>query len=501
MAELDRRRFLRLAGAGGLALAGSAGLRLAGPAPLADPLLVSRPLRELRREVRGRVLLRGEPGYETARLLRNERFDGLRPPAVVEVADARDVAAVFRWAARHDAGLTARSGGHSYGGYSGSQSGVVVDLRRLRRVAVSADGRLATVGAGVPLGHMYDALARRGVTVPAGTCPTVGISGLALGGGMGMASRALGLTCDSVASISIVTPDGRHREVDESSGSDLFWACRGGGGGNFGIATSFTFRTHPVSAASHFRIAWPWAQADAALDAWQRFAPEAPDALTSLLILRSGEATPEVTAIGQLFGSETDLRRLLAPLLTVEGAQPELGTLGYGELMKHWAGCTGEGAGDCLDADRSRFRAKSDFAAKPFGARGRADLLARVEAGLPLHPGGGSVQIILDAYGGAINRVGRSATAFVHRDQSFSLQYLATHGPSTRGRAVQWIDRTHSAMRPHVSGQAYQNYIDPLLEGWEQAYYGQNLERLAAVGSRYDPDWRLRFAQGIRPTG
>ena len=202
----------------------------------------SRAARALRSAVRGRVLFPRTPGYNSERLVYNLRYDGVRPQAVVQPLDTRDVQAVVNWANRFDVRIVARSGGHSYAGYSTTGNGVVVDLSRLRGIRV-AGGR-ATVGPGAQLIDVYSKLASRGLLVPAGSCPSVGIAGLALGGGHGLSGRRFGLTTDNLAAATIVTADGRARRVDANTNEDLYWACRGGGGGNFGIVTSLTFRAH-----------------------------------------------------------------------------------------------------------------------------------------------------------------------------------------------------------------------------------------------------------------
>ena len=176
---------------------------------------------------------------------------------------------------------------------------------------VRVGGGRATVGPGAQLIDLYAALSRRGLLVPAGSCPSVGVGGLALGGGHGLSGRRFGLTSDNLRAATIVTADGRARRVSSGAGEDLFWACRGGGGGNFGIATSLTFETHRAAGGSWFFVSWPWSQAAEALAAWQAFAPGAPPALTSIMSLGTsgGSGSPRVTALGQHFGSESALRR------------------------------------------------------------------------------------------------------------------------------------------------------------------------------------------------
>ena len=479
------RRELLLA-AGALALgAPDAAARPALDAPWSTPAARRaggagpRALRELARRVRGPVLRPGAARYAAAAQVYNLRFDGARPDAVIEPLDSRDVQAVLRWADRHDVRVTARSGGHSYAGYSTLGEGVVVDLRRLDGIAVDRGKARASVGAGAHAIAIVDALARHGGAVPLGSCPTVGLGGLALGGGYGLAARAWGLTADTVTGITVITPDGKLRRVDRRHDADLFWALRGGGGGNFGIATRFELRVHRAARAAWFRGSLPGG-ADA-IAAWQAWAPETDPQLTSLLQLGSGG---DVTVLGQHLGSEARAgpparRRCAAPAPRSPPARRPTGRC-------RCAGPTGA-------PRRARaFSAKSHYVAHDLPAHTRSALLAefaRTPAGLD------NGSLLLDAYGGAVNRPRARATAFVHRDARYSIQYLAYH--SDDGAASRaWLRRLHRIVAPHASG-AYQNYLDPELGGWRRAYYGRNLERLEAIRERHDPDRRFRFARGI----
>jgi FAD/FMN-containing dehydrogenase len=393
----------------------------------------------------------------------------------------------------------ARSGGHSYAGYCTTGDGVVLDLSRLRGIRVN-HGR-ATFGPAARLIDVQRALTRRGVTVPSGSCPSVGIGGLTLGGGHGLAGRRLGLTSDNLIAARVVTADGRVRHVDAHTHGDLHWACRGGGGGNFGIVTSLTLRTHRAAGASYFFVSWPWSQAGEAIAAWQRFAPHAPPALTSILSLGTtgGPGTPRVSALGQYFGDVAALRRLVRPLTRVAGASLSTGSSSYFTMVLRWAGCLDGGLPECHRSTRSAFYAKSDYFGEPLGPRGRARMIDWIER-RQRTPSLGSGALLLDAYGGALNRPAAERTAFVHRDMLFSLQYLAYFGGAAAGRASRrWINGAWHALRPHASGEAYQNYIDPDLVHWQRAYYGANLERLREIKKQVDPDFRFRFPQAIPP--
>jgi FAD/FMN-containing dehydrogenase len=458
---------------------------------------LSGPYRELAREIRGSVVLPASSSYAQDKLSYNTRFDGAHPRAIVYCASPEDVERTVRWARRHAIRLVPRSGGHSYAGYSTTSSGVVVDVSHLR--GVHASGGEATVGAGAHLIDVYAGLDPHGVTVPAGSCPTVGIAGLALGGGAGFAGRKLGLTCDSLEGVSLVTADGRLLECSEREHPDLYWACRGGGGGNFGIATSFRFKTHPVGDVSYYQVVWPWSDAAAALRAWQSFAPHAPDELFSTLFMGTtvpkGPGTlPTISSGGQFFGSEADLSRLIAPLTsTGSPAHVSVGTLPYLEAMFRWAGCDAVPA--CDARGRLTFKGKSDYVNRPLSNAGIATLQAALAAN-QTNASLGRAELISDAYGGAINRVHPAATAFVHRNALFSIQYISTWN-GDGGSDLQWIRKLYAAMRPYVSGLAYQNYIDPELHSWRHAYYGSNFKRLVAVKRKYDPHDAFRFAQSI----
>ena len=493
---LDRRELL--AGAAGAFAAGRVLARLpaaAGAADAVDPRVA-----ELRRLVHGRVLAVGSGGYDAARLVYNERFDRVRPLAVVKPRGVADVQAVVRWAQRRGVAVIPRSGGHSYAGYS-TGTGVVLDLSAFRGIRVES-GK-AIVGAGSRLIDVYAVLAARGGTIPAGSCATVGLGGLALGGGVGLASRKLGLTCDNVEWLRIVTADGRVRDCDERHNADLFWACRGGGGRNFGIVTILRLRVARVSTASYFFASWPWSAAPAIVPAWQRWAPHTTDALTTLCRLATGGPAPTLQVFGQHLGPESKLRSLLAPL--ARAAPPSsltTGTSGYLDLMLRWAGCRGRSQAACQlvsehgTLSRATFAAKSDYVAKPFSRAAVRELQRRLEARQGSRHGSGA--LLMDSYGGAIADVRPGATAFVHRSPLCSLQYLAYWGAAEHEAAsLGWIRGFHTAMRPHVTGGAYQNYIDPDLRDWRRAYYGSNYERLVEVKRRYDPDRLFRFPQAI----
>jgi FAD/FMN-containing dehydrogenase len=373
----------------------------------------------LQHAIRGHVFMRGQPGFAEAAQVFNPRFDHLLPDAVARPVDGTDVRDAVRFCTEHHVPVRARSGGHSYAGYSTASRGTVLDLRRLDQITVDQESGTATVGAGL-------------------------------------------------------------------------WALKGGGGGNFGVVTAFTFATHPMpSSSTYFEVRWPWSAADEAVEAWQTWAPQATDAVTSILHVES--AGPGIFANGQYIGQSGQVPAVVKPLLEVTGARLAVNTeRPYMQVQLLLAGCEGRtvaachtvGAGPEGVMPRETFNAKSDYVARPLPAAGRAAMIAAAE-----HPGAGD--LLCDAYGGAISRVAPTATAFVHRDPLFCIQYYGA------GASAAWIEQAWRKLRPFVSGTAYQNYIDPALAGWQHAYYGQNLARLEATRARVDPDHIFDFAQAI----
>jgi FAD/FMN-containing dehydrogenase len=366
MSPIDRRELLTRGGR----LAVAAGVvpwwRLARSFDASDPRL-----RELRRGFAGDVVGRGDSGYDRARVLFNPRFDGSRPLGVAFCETVADVQRAIVWSRRHGIRVAARSGGHSYGGYS-TTPGLVVDVTRMDEVAVDASGSTAAIGAGARLIDVDAGLWRRRRAIPAGSCPTVGIAGLALGGGVGFSSRKLGTTSDNVVEVRIVDARGRLLVCSSREHDDLYWASRGGGGGNFGIVTSFRFRVHPVSRVTTFTIEWRWADAERVVAAWQQWAPHAPDELFSVCNLAVGTTGPRVRVVGQLFGTAARLDSLLTPLLGA-AAPTRVARVerDYLSAAKMWAGCPGTIAECQLGQVRLREQAADKGRDPDARARGR----------------------------------------------------------------------------------------------------------------------------------
>jgi FAD/FMN-containing dehydrogenase len=438
------------------------------------------------------------------------QFDGIDPQAIAYCQSPADVQRCVYFARRSGLPLAARSGGHSYGGYS-LCNGLVADVTRMAGVTVAADGTTATVGAGARLIDVYGTLGQAGVVLPGGSCPTVGIAGLTLGGGVGVFGRNFGLTCDNLESIDLVTADGRRLTCSAEDNQDLYWASRGGGGGNFGVATSFVFGVHPMPSIALFTLEWPWAAAGQVLGSWQQWVSGTPPALWSnCQLLSSGATGPTLRVTGVYCGSTSSLSGLVQGLVAAVGSAPTyrfVGPESYLDAMLIEAGCEGSTVAQCHlpsqtptgTLSRAAFAAKSayvDTALPDAGATAVVGAVEQLSRQLPQVGGG----FVFDAYGGVINQVAAGDTAFVHRNALAGIQYSVTWPTGTPTSTVQtattWLTAAQSALAPFVEG-AYQNYIDPTLADWQQAYYGSNLPRLIQVKQAADPDGFFRFAQSI----
>ncbi|MFF6786714.1 FAD-binding protein [Streptomyces sp. NPDC012510] len=460
----------------------------------------------LARDLDGPLIRPGDKAWSTARQLYNTRFDVLRPTAVAYVAHPDDIRTTLAYAKAHDIQVSIRNGGHSYAGWSSGNGRLVIDVSKLNKVRASANE--AVVGAGAKLIDVYRALAAKGVTIPAGSCPTVGVSGLTLGGGHGVTSRAYGLTCDSLTRATLITANGKQLTADATTNKDLFWALRGAGNGNFGVVTELRFRTHPAPQGVTAYLTWPWSRAAAVLKAWQEWGPTQPDEIWSSCHIQNG-GTPSVSVAAFSLGTYGALENALDRLADRVGSPARSVSLkrrSYESAMEGYAGCssfstdaqchlpgTTPGRSPKGALGRETYAARSDFFDRSISSAGIQTLLNQITG---IRGGAGSIQ--LTALGGQVNRVSPTATAFVHRRSRMLAQYLASWKRDTPGTTAQsWLTKTHHSMTRHASGAAYQNYTDPTLKNWRKAYYGEAAPRLATIKTKYDPTNFFTFPQSL----
>ncbi|WP_353947128.1 FAD-binding oxidoreductase [Streptomyces sp. HUAS MG91] len=464
----------------------------------------------LAKDLDGSLVRPGQAQWAAARQLYNTRFDDLRPTAVAYVAGRDDLRTTLAYARAHRVPVAIRNGGHSYAGWSSGNGRLILDVSRMK--SVRASGGEAVVGAGAKLIDVYRALAAKGVTIPAGSCPTVGVSGLALGGGHGVVSRAYGLTCDSLTGATLITADGKELTADARTNKDLFWALRGAGNGQFGVVTELRFKTHPAPQGVSAYMSWPWSKAATVLKAWQKWGPAQPDEIwSSLHVANAAGGTPTVSVSAFSLGTYTELQNAVDRLADGSGGPGPASSVSlkrhsYEEAMEIYAGCSGfssdaqchlPGATPGRSArgalQRETYAAHSDFFDRNLSDAGVRTLLRQLSA---VSSGAGSVA--LTALGGAVNRVDPTATAFVHRRSRMLAQYIVSWRAGTSGASARdWLKRAHDAMRPYASGAAYQNYTDPTLTDWKKAYYGDAAPRLTKLKKQYDPEGFFTFPQSL----
>ncbi|WP_231642008.1 FAD-binding oxidoreductase [Nocardia sp. NRRL S-836] len=483
---MDRRRFLQVAGlaGAGAVLSACTGSAPPGPVPSASAPPSAPPSSSsvpsgppdwaaLRSRLSGQLLLPDQDGFAYQGF--NPVWNQRTPAAVARCASVDDVRVCVE-AARLRVPIAARGGGHSYAGYSTPENGLQVDLRELAAVEV-LPGDQVRVGAGAQLGEVARVLAGSGRCLPTGTCPTVGVAGLTLGGGIGVLARKYGLTCDHLVSATAVTADGRVVTASAEREPDLFWALRGGGGGNFAIVTEFVFATVPAPQVTVFSLQYGAGATADVLGEWQRWIAQAPKELWANVVVRGGPQ-PTCRVGGCFVGSTGGLTSLLAALPAP--ASRFVQAQSYTEATRYFAG---------NGIQHESFVASSRIVREPIGDPARAVELMNGQSD--------ESYLIFDGLGGAVADVAPSATAFPHRTALACAQIYFKTPPEAATEAGQAMGRVRDGIGALVGDTGYVNYIDPQLPRWAEAYYGGNLGRLREVAGKYDPDRVFAFAQSI----
>jgi hypothetical protein len=461
-------------------------------------------LEELANAITGTLTLPGDKGYDAARLVQNPRFDDAKPLGVLTAASATDVATGLAFAMAQAMPLALRSGGHSYTGWSsggavgtGMPSALVIDTRGMTDVTVN-DNNTVQIQAGASLAQVYAALGNSGRAIAAGSCATVGATGLILGGGIGVLTRAYGLSCDALTEINIVTADGQLRTATATKEPDLFWACRGGGGGHLGVVTSLTLSTHPAPQVTMFSLNWPFSAAADVVKAWQGWAPQADPQLWSTLKLLAGGKHPLGPALylsGTWIGAKSALVGQLAPLLAAVSTAPTRNTAStrsYLDAMMSYAGCSAVPVAQCHTGDggqlhRESFSGTSHVPYLELNSVGIDTVIAQVSEASAV-PGLIEGGISMDALGGQVRELAPSATAFPHRTALMTVQYTATFANGSDPAPFDaYVRGFRSALEPQWGNGAYVNYPDASLPDPSAAYFAENAQRLSTVRAKYDP--------------
>jgi len=452
----------------------------------------------------GQVLHPGDPGWDEARHGFAARFDydSNVPKVIVFCQTTQDAVNAVKWATETATPIRARCGRHNYQGYSSLvRDGIIIDVSDLDTVSVDMDSLTAVVGAGSDMLSLTERLWDSGVTMPLATGPSVGIAGLTLGGGFGITSRLLSMTCDNLVAAEVVNAEGHVLHVNEHDHANLFWALKGGGGGNFGVVTSFTFNIHPISLVAAFNWTWDWSQFVNVVDTWQKWAPDNPEnGLTSILTLTadltitmSGQYTTEPQTLPQIY-------KLLEPMLATGPISTDTQIVPHVNAARMFFGV------DPLNptwrirahADNQIFKSSSAFSFAPFSTEIIQQMKDRIEkAPILSAPPSQPTMIQLLGCGGVASQVPPEATAVWARHAKFIVQYDGYWtAPQDEAATIAWVEDFRNAMKP-VAWGAYANYSDELIPEPMEEYYGPNLARLIKVKKEYDPNNVFNFPQSI----
>ncbi|MBB4912082.1 FAD-binding oxidoreductase [Actinophytocola algeriensis] len=484
---IDRRRFMGVAAMGAVAAACSPKPGDASPTsttsttpPPATTTQAPVPpdWHALRAQLPGGLDLPGDSGYPISARSYNPLFDNREPAAIAHCTSVADVQRCIDVARLARMPVAARSGGHSYAGYSTPDKGLVLDLRPMASVQVTGD--TARIGAGARLMEVYGALADAGRALPAGSCPTVGIGGLTLGGGIGVTARKYGLTCDKLVSAQVVTADGEQHTVTDG---DLLWALKGGGGGNFGVVTSFMFATEPAPDMTVFSLKYPSGATADVVGAWQEWIARQPDEMWSNCIVSAG-SPPTCRVSGALVGDETTCKELLRTMPRASSVL--IAGKGFLDAMRYFGDCSQRSIAQCRPESEGGQLGRASFTASSRMLNTAVDPAALVH----LLDGRARLDVLLDGLGGAVARTEPGDTAFPHRKALASAQIYSSGGAQD---VVEVRDGLGQLAGPH----GYVNYIDATMPNWADAYYGDNLPRLRKVAATYDPDKVFTFAQAV----
>ena len=444
-------------------------------------------IRDLRGGLRGSLLQPGDAGYDTARKIDNAMIDR-RPALIARCAGVVDVLGAVRFARTHDLLVSVRAGGHNVAGNAVCDGGLMIDLSPMKGIRVDPAARTVQAQAGVTWGDLDAETQAFGLGTTGGVISTTGIAGLTLGGGVGWLNGRFGLACDNLIAADVVTADGRFLRASEKDNADLFWGLRGGGG-NFGIVTSFEYRLHPVGPTLlSGPVFHPAARAREVLRFYREFSASEPDELTTYAGLLTGpDGSPLVGLVPCYSGPPEQgeklldrLRKLGPPAVDMVGPMP------YVAVQRMF--------NDAFPPGRYNYW-KS--ALTPEISDQLIDTVVEHMARVPSP----FSAVMLEHYHGAYSRPAPTATAYSHRRPTYDVVIIANWtDPADSERNIAWARGLFAAVQPQVSRAAYVNFLD-LDDGADRvrAAYGENYDRLVAVKRAYDPTNFFRMNQNVRP--
>jgi FAD binding domain/Berberine and berberine like len=442
----------------------------------------------------GRIVTPGNPEYDLAREEFNTRYD-LFPSVINFCRTAKDVSNAICWARERKVKFRVRTGRHSYEAYSSLDGGLVIDISEMNNIKVDSLTKTARLGAGSLLFPLYEKLYDEGYTIPGGTCPSVGLSGLTLGGGWGMLTRPYGMLIDQLIELEMVDAKGNIIVANREKNADLFWASQGGGGGNFGVVTSFLFHVIPIDRVATLNITWDWKGFERVVMAWQNWAPFADIRLTAIIDLLTKEKG-EIRALGEFTGTAFELGRIVQPLIDAYPPKKvEIKNVSYIDAVKMFGGIMPgmeEYSVSHGDPDAHPFKNTGAFAKKLLPPKG----IKILKEFLSQSPSSEN-KVQLQALGGRAGEVCPTDTAYVHRKALYSLLYITKwEYEREAGVNTKWVEKLRNALLPYADG-AYVNFHDHCIKDWLEQCYFENLPRLIKVKTKYDPENLFNFPLSI----
>jgi FAD/FMN-containing dehydrogenase len=441
-------------------------------------------LSQLESTLHGQICRPGDPGYEAARKIHNAMIDK-RPAFVIRCGDASDVARAIEFARSQGLLVAVRAGGHNVAGKALCDGGVVIDLSGLKHIRLDPASRTARADPGLTWGEFDRATQAQGLATTGGFISSTGIAGLTLGGGLGWLMRRYGLVCDNLRSVEIVTADGLLRTADATHEPDLFWAVRGGGG-NFGVVTSFEYQLHPVGRMLAGVVFFPLDQARDALRFYRDLMAGAPDELMAYAVFLTSPDGVRMFAIPVCYvGPPEEGDRVLRPVRRFgTPAADTVGPMSYTEVQTMFD--AGFPAGRLNYWKSSFLRELSD---------GVIDTLAARFAEVPSP----FSAMAIEPFGGAVARVPVEATAFPHRHAPFNLVIVGMWTDPAQSEAnIRWTRELWKAVQPFSSEAVYVNYMDTdETDRLPAAYDAPTYRRLGEIKQRYDPENFFRVNQNI----
>jgi FAD/FMN-containing dehydrogenase len=445
-------------------------------------------LQDFKTHLHGELIVPGDVTYDSARKIWNGLIDK-HPALIAYCAEVSDVLRSVQFARSQQLVVAVRSGGHSYPGLSTCDGGLVIDLSLMKDIQVDAGKRTARVQAGVTLGECIRQMQQFGLAIPVGTASETGLAGLTLGGGLGWLMGKYGLTMDSLLAVEMVTADGRLLRASSDEHPDLFWALRGGGG-NFGIVTSFEFRLHPVATLLSGLIFYPMDRSLEVLQLYREFSRTAPDELTAYAGLATMPNGLAAAAIGVCYcGPLEEGERLIAPVRTLGSPLADMiHPMSYLELIS------------MLDAGVPR---GNFYYSKAHSLKQLDDEALQIMFEYSAMRTTPAEQIALQHVHGAASRIGPTETAFALREEHYVFQIMT--GWSEEGTInqadehIDWTRRLWTEIEPFAAAETYSNYLEDEGEAYVRTSYGANYVRLACVKKAYDPTNFFHLNHNIKP--